>query len=268
MFTTFKSLVMTAIAMSLIFIQPAYAGFDSGLAAYKKGDYQTAIKELKPLAERGDSQAQLKLGLIYHAGNGVKQDYTMACSWYLKAAEQGHVLAQSILGMMYSHGKGVEQNFKKSLFWYTKSANQGHAFSQASLGEFYNQGIGVLQDHYQASEWYLKAAEQGHVGAQAILAIMYAEGRGVEQNYIAAHMWSNIALANTTSDFVKDWLIDEDLLVLLNQAPKTKEAIKKQHNDMSNLLKKLRDLISKLITPEELDTAQVLAKQWMLKRRI
>lgn len=38
-----------------LLIQPiAYAGFDEGASAYKKGNYQAALKEFKPLAEQGN----------------------------------------------------------------------------------------------------------------------------------------------------------------------------------------------------------------------
>ncbi len=32
---------------------PARAGFDDGMAAYKRGDYATALREFRPLAEQG-----------------------------------------------------------------------------------------------------------------------------------------------------------------------------------------------------------------------
>ena len=34
---------------------PAWAGFDEGLAAYQRGDYATALREWRPLAEQGDA---------------------------------------------------------------------------------------------------------------------------------------------------------------------------------------------------------------------
>ena len=48
----FKYLLITALLAG--FCAPAYAGFDSGKAAYDRGDYARAYKEFKPLAERGD----------------------------------------------------------------------------------------------------------------------------------------------------------------------------------------------------------------------
>jgi TPR repeat protein len=43
----------------------AIAGLDKGLAAAQKGDFATALREWKPLAEQGDARAQFKLGAIY-----------------------------------------------------------------------------------------------------------------------------------------------------------------------------------------------------------
>ena len=37
----------------------SYAGFDEGAMAYKKGDYQTALKEFKEAAEQGEAWLNL-----------------------------------------------------------------------------------------------------------------------------------------------------------------------------------------------------------------
>ena len=52
----------------------AYAGFDEGLAAYKKGNYAVALKEYKHAAKQGDASAQYNLGVMYGKGQGVPQD--------------------------------------------------------------------------------------------------------------------------------------------------------------------------------------------------
>ncbi len=68
---------------------PAWAGWDEGVAAYKRGDYATALSELRPLAEKGGASAQYNLGILYDGGLGAPQDYAEAVKWYRKAAEQG-----------------------------------------------------------------------------------------------------------------------------------------------------------------------------------
>ncbi len=49
-----------------LFIWPisAHADFQAGMDAYNQGDYATAFKEWRPLAEQGDAAAQNNLGLM------------------------------------------------------------------------------------------------------------------------------------------------------------------------------------------------------------
>ena len=42
---------------------PTRAGWDEGLAAYNRGDYATALREWRPIAEQGDFRAQAILGV-------------------------------------------------------------------------------------------------------------------------------------------------------------------------------------------------------------
>ena len=67
---------------------PAWAGYIEGMAAFERGDYETALRELRPLAEQGDASAQFNLGFMYGTGQGVSQDYAEAARWFRLAAEQ------------------------------------------------------------------------------------------------------------------------------------------------------------------------------------
>ncbi len=50
---------------------PVLAGFQAGLDAYKRGDYDTALREFGLLANQGHTEAQLNLGIMYSQGLGV-----------------------------------------------------------------------------------------------------------------------------------------------------------------------------------------------------
>ncbi len=65
------------------------SSYQEGLDAFDRGDYETALKELLPLAEPGDAADQFYLGAIYDKA----QDYQEAVRWYRLAAEQGNTLA-------------------------------------------------------------------------------------------------------------------------------------------------------------------------------
>ena len=83
--------LLAAIITATMFLGAAHADFNKGVAAYKSGDFATALREFKPLAEQGYATAQFNLGLLYRKG---LQDYAEAVKWYRKAAEQGYASAQ------------------------------------------------------------------------------------------------------------------------------------------------------------------------------
>ena len=98
------------------------ADLQVGLEAYKRGDYASALKEWRPLAEQGDAAAQANLGFMYFEGQGVPQDYAEGVRWFRLAAEQGHGRAQAMLGVMYDAGEGVTQDYVQAHMWYNLAA--------------------------------------------------------------------------------------------------------------------------------------------------
>jgi uncharacterized protein len=66
---------------------------------------------LRPLADQGNAEAQVKLGFMYVAGEGIPQDYIEALKWFRLAADQGQANAQCFLGPIYFEGRGVPQDY-------------------------------------------------------------------------------------------------------------------------------------------------------------
>ena len=121
---------MLAVMCCLALAVPAWAGFDEGVAAFDRGDYETAVRELRLLVKQGDAGAQYNLGAMYLNGWGVPQDDAAAVKWYRKAADQGHADAQFILGFMYGTGRGVPQDYVAAGRCYRKAAKLGDAATQ------------------------------------------------------------------------------------------------------------------------------------------
>ncbi len=72
-------------------VQPHEAAdFEAGKEAYYRGDYDTALKEWRPLAEQGFASAQNNLAKMYRRGEGVPKDDVLAHMWWSLAAAQGH----------------------------------------------------------------------------------------------------------------------------------------------------------------------------------
>jgi len=73
--------------------------FNKGIAAHGAGDYATALRLARPLAEQGDAEAQLLLGKMYVNGTGVTRDFREAFKWFKLSGEQGDVEASFMLGV-------------------------------------------------------------------------------------------------------------------------------------------------------------------------
>jgi TPR repeat protein len=136
-----------ALALFLVFMDAGsvVAELDEAIAAYEHGDYETAFRELVPLAEQGDFEAQFRLGLMYGRGEGVQRDFSKAAGLIGLAAEQGHVYAQFALGSMYHVGRGVPRDYAKTAEWWRLSAEQDLQQGQYHLGHLYRDGRGVPQ---------------------------------------------------------------------------------------------------------------------------
>ena len=98
---------LVAVALFVGSMTAHAADFDAGVKATERGDYATALRIFRQLADQGDANAQNNLGVMYKEGLGVAQDYAEAVRWYRKAADQGDAGAQNNLGVMYAKGWGT-----------------------------------------------------------------------------------------------------------------------------------------------------------------
>jgi TPR repeat protein len=174
----------------------AIAGLKEGYEALSKKDYVTAANEYRPLAERGDPEAQYRIGRMYEFGNGYPQDKAQGIAWIRKAAAQGHVDAEQELGFVYATGDGVKQDNVQAVAWFRKAADHGDATAQYNLGLLYAKGQGVAKDYARAVDWWRMSAVQGNADAQLKLAVVYHNGEGVAQNQVFALANATIAARN------------------------------------------------------------------------
>jgi hypothetical protein len=113
-----RIMVLPVLLVLLTVHGQAAGGINAGTAAYNQGNYDSALRVWRPLAEQGNPGAQLNLGFMYDNGYGVPQDYKEAIKWYRRAAEQGNDRAQYNLGLMYDNGDGVPQDYVQAHMWY------------------------------------------------------------------------------------------------------------------------------------------------------
>jgi TPR repeat protein len=113
--------VVMCVAASLS-IWIAHAGtsdddFRRGLSAFNNGDYTTALRLWRALAERDEPRSEAGIGFMYHRGLGVAVDDREAADWLRRAAEHGQAEGQLMLGILFYYGRGVPQSYVRAYAW-------------------------------------------------------------------------------------------------------------------------------------------------------
>ncbi|MEM7171756.1 MAG: tetratricopeptide repeat protein [Pseudomonadota bacterium] len=78
-------------------VSPIAEQLQTGLDAYRAGEYASAYKSWLPLAESGVRRAQFYLGGLYLDGHGVPKDLVQAYYWLKRSDEAGYPLSNALL---------------------------------------------------------------------------------------------------------------------------------------------------------------------------
>ena len=205
--------ILAVFCLLLFCAAPASAGpFENGKAALHRYDYETALRLLQPLAEKGDAEARFTVCEISHDSEKLEKWCLPAMRQFREAADQGKTRAMWRLGEMYLYGLNVPDDekdmwrlrqildlpndeaeadkwFQKALQSWRPQAEQGNAEAQFRLGWMYYYGEGVTEDRGEAMDWWRRAAEQGYAVAQFRLGRSYADGDGAKEDKAAAAKW-------------------------------------------------------------------------------
>jgi len=140
------------------------------------------LTELRGLAEKGDPNAALALGMRYRDGRGVRRDYAEALKWYRRCADTGDRSGMDNVGFMYLRGWGVPEDFHIAVGYFKAGAGKGDDQAAFNLGNCYFSGQGVEQDYRRAIDCWRRAAGGGNHNAIWRLACLHAAGEGVPRN--------------------------------------------------------------------------------------
>lgn len=130
----------------------------------------TDFKSLQKLAQQGDPEAQMKIGVMLSSGIGAPLDKAAGLEWYKKSADQGYPAGQWNLAFVYIRGEVVPQDFQRAFDLLQKAAQAGLDSAQYDLGMMYLQGLGTpAPDQDKAEVWFRRAAAQGNRDAKKML---------------------------------------------------------------------------------------------------
>jgi cell division septation protein DedD len=137
----------------------------AGIEAWQKADYSAAVAIWRPLAEKGDPDAQFNLGQAYRLGRGVPINLAAAQSWFERAADKGHIDAETTLGLLlFQNGNHIG-----GLRWLKAASDQGEPRAMLVYGTALFNGDGAPQDPILGYALVSRAAAQGLQAAKETL---------------------------------------------------------------------------------------------------
>jgi hypothetical protein len=122
----------------------------SAMRAIDRQDYPEALKQLRPLARKGNAVAQHNIGVMFASGRGVARDYDAAQALFRMATAQGYAPSMWSLGLMFAQGEGVQPNLIESYKWFILARlvldQDDVSNPDAHLREDISQGLRKLAD--------------------------------------------------------------------------------------------------------------------------
>ena len=163
--------------------------FEKQDVCLNQADLEQALISLIRAADLGHIDAQFQLGIIFHKGQGVRQDFKEAFEWFERAADQGHPEARCSLALMYLKGEGVNKDLKKAASEFKQAEKKGCLDASYFLSNMNFEGIGIRKNINNGIKLLKKAADKGHKKSQFKLAFLYEEGVFCDKDLHKASFW-------------------------------------------------------------------------------
>lgn len=149
-------------------------------------DYSEPVKWYKMAAEKGETEAKSRLGVMILNGTGMPADPAKGRGMIAEAARMGNPMALNEVGVCLQKGLGGPQDEIAAIGYFYASSELGNIAALINLGSCYEQGRGVPRNFELAGGFYAKAAKAGHASAQFALGRLFEEGLGAPKNLVFA----------------------------------------------------------------------------------
>ena len=149
-------------------------------AAYQANEHAIAVEALGPLADAGNTNAMVNLGVLLS-----DSDAEAARRWYEQAVAAGNTQAMVNLGVLLS-----DSDAEAARRWYEQAAAAGNTQAMNSLGFLFKDS-----DPEAARRWYEQAAAAGNTQAMNSLGFLFKDS-----DPEAARRWCEQAAAGGNID--------------------------------------------------------------------
>ena len=149
-----KKVIGLGLLGALMWSASVFAGVREGINFFDNQQWQQAMAEFKPLADRGDRQAQYYTAYLYLNGFGVPKDEDLGLSYLKKSVDQEFDKALTLMGYFSSEGILVPRDKKLAKEYYEMAAETNENDALLNLGVMYYNGDGIPQDIDKATEYF------------------------------------------------------------------------------------------------------------------
>ncbi|MBE9559731.1 MAG: sel1 repeat family protein [Proteobacteria bacterium] len=118
------------------------------------------------MAQKGNVEAQFKVGEMYETGFGTKKDMAQARIWIEKANAKGHETAGFKLLYWDLEKNGITKDNKAAVASLKAKANEGNPQAQYYVGKMTAYGVGTKKNTKKGLDWLNKAALVGVLEAE------------------------------------------------------------------------------------------------------
>ena len=115
-------------------------------------------------------------------------------------AERGDTAAAFRLGLLHQEGQGTDINFKTAAFYFQKAADKEDSKAMNTLGLYYRFGIGVKKDEKKAEELLKKAVLKKNINACYNLGRFYAD----RDDFLQAWLLADLSIKKNGSEKRKE----------------------------------------------------------------
>jgi TPR repeat protein len=206
--------MMRIIVFSACFALTGCADMDNAKQAVKAGDYQTARRHYKELAEFGLPEAKteyallllkkgdgftpdpksarilleesvaemqhprafFELGKIYQDGNGIPRDLAKSTKYYSAALKLDYLRARHQIGRIYEE----QGRYAEAEALYKESIKENNFKAAQSLGDLYKNGKAYPKDPVLRLAWYYYARDKGITGLENSINNGVAKAKGLD----------------------------------------------------------------------------------------
>jgi len=152
---TWLALIAMALGSAVANASPE-EDYELGLAAYDNDDVVAALRPLERAAAEDYAPALVLLANILDKAD----EDARAIELYRRGAELGSAEAELGLGGMYAAGEGVERDPAEAVRWIERAANQNHGPAIVVLADSYAAGkLDLERSEERAIEWLERGVE-------------------------------------------------------------------------------------------------------------